>query len=48
MQAFSDQIEAFRRISEDPEKTIADLIQKVLDDTGYQKELEDEIGRAHV
>ncbi len=42
VQAFSDQIEAFRRISEDPEKTIADLIQKVLDDTGYQKELEDE------
>lgn len=42
VKAFADQIEAFRQVSEDPEKSIADLIQAILDDTGYQKELEDE------
>lgn len=42
VKAFADQIEAFRKIAEDPEKSIGDLIQAILDDTGYQKELEEE------
>ncbi len=42
VKAFADQIEAFRKIAEDPEKSIGDLIQAILDDTGYQKELEED------
>ncbi len=42
VKAFADQIEAFRKIAEDPEKSVGDLIQAILDDTGYQKELEED------
>ncbi len=40
--AFSEQIELLRGIAEDGEKSISDLIQAVLENTGYQKELEEE------
>lgn len=39
---FSHQIEELRKIKEDPEKSIEDLIRAVLSDTGYQQELEEE------
>ncbi|MDO5417307.1 MAG: UvrD-helicase domain-containing protein [Lachnospiraceae bacterium] len=42
IQKFAEQIAELRRIADDPEKSIADLIEAVLDNTGYKKELEDE------
>lgn len=42
VESFSSQIEALREIANDPEKTISDLIKAILQDTGYQQELEEE------